>query len=241
MQIQAQKRFYFSFIIILALLVGVVSPALAATGPAIEVLEVIPGGLVKLRISNMPDNTDFAVRMGKSGTQGIAGGLVAHFNSGTVGTQEYWFEVHESVRKVALVDVRIDDGGGIAAWKTFNNAKALPPVTAPAATPVASSSSGGTVTQTGVLTVVNVQQGGWVKVMIVGLPANKEFTVRIGVAGTQAASGLGYVVAHFDTNSDTSRTSTFEIPFPLRAQAKLDLRVEATGSVHVVSFDNVDK
>ena len=240
MKIQALKRFYFSFIIILALLVGIVAPALAATGPVIEVVEVVPGGLVKLRISNMPDNADFAVRMGKSGTQGIAGGLVAHFNSGTVGTQEYWFEIHESVRKVALVDVRIDDGDGNVAWKTFNNAKALPPVTAPAATPVASS-GGGTVTQTGVLTVVNVQQGGWVKVMIIGLPANKEFTVRIGVAGTQAASGLGYVVAHFDTNSTNSRTSTFEIPFPLRAQTRLDLRVEATGSVHVVSFDNVDK
>jgi len=240
MKIQALKRFYFSFIIILALLVGIVAPALAATGPVIEVVEVVPGGLVKLRISNMPDNTDFAVRMGKSGTQGIAGGLVAHFNSGTVGTQEYWFEVHESVRKVALVDVRIDDGGGITAWKTFNNSKALPPVTAPAATPVASS-GGGTVSSGDVLTVVNVQKGGWVKVMILGLPANKEFTVRIGVAGTQAANGLGYVVAHFDTNSTNSRTSTFEIPFPLRAQARLDLRVEATGSAHVVSFDNVDK
>lgn len=241
MQIQALKRFYFSFIIILALLVGIVSPALAATGPVIEVLEVVPGGLVKLRISNMPDNADFAVRMGKSGTQGIAGGLVAHFDSGTVGTQEYWFEIHESVRKVALVDMRIDDGDGNVAWKTFNNSKALPPVTAPAATPVASTSTGGTTSTTGNLTVVNVQQGGWVKVMILDLPANKEFTVRIGMAGTQAANGFGYVIAHFDTNSTSSRTSTFEIPFPLRAQARLDLRVEATGSVHVISFDNVDK
>jgi hypothetical protein len=191
----------------------------------------------------MPDNTDFAVRMGKVGTQGIAGGLVAHFNSGGGATQEYWFEIHESVRKAALVDVRIDDGGGITAWKTFNNSKAQPPVTSPAATPVPVV-SGGTplITNTdGSLTLLNVQKGGWVKVSMFNLPVNKTFTVRIGMAGTQAANGLGYVVAHFDTSSTGAETGTFEIPFALRAQARLDFRVETTGFARVLSFDNVDK
>jgi hypothetical protein len=244
MKIQALKRFYFSFIIILALLVGIVSPALAATPPVIEVLEVVPGGLVKLRISNMPDNADFAVRMGPVGTQGIAGGLVAHFNSGSVGTGEYLFEIHESVRKAALVDVRIDAGNGNVAWKTFNNSKALPPVTAPATTPVPVASGGTTTTVTnadGTLILLNVQKGGWVKLSMINLPVNKTFTVRIGMAGTGAVNGLGYVVAHFDTTSTGAQTGTFEIPFALRAQARLDFRIETTGFSRMLSFDNVDK
>ena len=92
MKIQALRRFHVSFIVILALLIGVVSPALAATSPVIEVIGVIPGGFVTLKISNLPDNTEFSVRMGPVGTQGIAGGLVAHFNSGSGGQQEYVFE-----------------------------------------------------------------------------------------------------------------------------------------------------
>ena len=242
MKIQALKRFHFSFIIILALLVGIVSPALAATPPVIEVLEVVPGGLVKLSISNMPDNTDFAVRMGKVGTQGIAGGLVAHFNSGGGATQEYWFEIHESVRKAALVDVRIDDGGGNAPGKPSTTPRPSRPSRPPPRPPFRLLAEAPLITNTdGSLTLLNVQKGGWVKVSMFNLPVNKTFTVRIGMAGTQAANGLGYVVAHFDTSSTGAETGTFEIPFALRAQARLDFRVETTGCVRVLSFDNVDK
>ncbi len=154
------------------------------------------------------------------------------------------FQIHESVRKTALVDVRIDAGNGNVAWKTFNNSKTLIPVTAPVATSVPVASGGTTtyVTNTdGTLTLLNVQQGGWVKLSMINLPANKTFTVRIGMAGTGAANGLGYVVAHFDTSSTGAETGTFEIPFILRGQARLDFRVETTGFSRTLSFDNVDK
>ncbi len=243
MKLQAPRRFIISLAVIFILLVGAVSPAFAASQPVIEVTGVVPGGLVTVKISNLPGNTEFTVRMGPSGTQGIAGGLVAHFNTNGGGTQEYTFEVHESVRHTALVDIRIDDGAGTSAWRTFNNAKPFPAVAAtsapatPAATPapvVATSAQGD-------LVVLNVQQGGWVKVAMFNLPPGKTFTVRIGAAGTQAANGLGYVVAHFESSSAGQETGTFEIPFNLRAQARLDLRVETAGFARTVSFDNVDR
>ena len=142
-----------------------------------------------------------------------------------------------------MVDVRIDDGSGTSAWRTFNNATAVPPIAVTTATPVPAASGGAApVTNTdGSIALLNVQKGGWVKVSMFNLPVNKTFTVRIGMAGTGAANGLGYVVAHFDTTSTGSETGTFEIPFALRAQARLDFRVETSGFSRVLSFDNVDK
>ena len=246
---QTSKKLSISILITLALLIGMIAPAFAATRLTLTVIEVVPGGMIKLRVENMPGGTTFTVRMGPSGSQGVGGGLVAHFDSGSGGTQEYRFEVHESVRHNTFVDVRVDDLAGTYGFITFDNSKFYPAgTTTVTATPVPSSgstttSTGSTTTTTGSpnLKVVNSQKGGWVKVQFAGLPVNTEFTVRIGMAGTRAAGVYGYVVAHFTTDTSGTQIGTFEVPFPLRAQATLDFRAEATNFVYVITFANEDK
>lgn len=240
----ALRKASLSLTLALVLILILVAPALAATQLSLKVVEVIPGGLIKLQVANMPSNTEFTVRMGPAGSKGVGGNVVAHFDSGAGGTQEYWFEVHAVVRSLSFIDVRVE-GGTYFGYTTFNNSKALtsgggavsptpvPPSTGGPTTPSVSTSPN--------LQVVNSQQGGWVKVLFTGLPANKTFTVRIGMAGTRAANPLGYVVAHFDTDNLGSQAGTFEIPFPLRAQSRLDFSIETTGAFYFVSFDNVDK
>ena len=230
----------------MALLIGLIAPAFAANRLVITVVEVVPHGLVKLKVENLPGGTEFTVRMGKAGSEGIGGGLVAHFDSGSGGTQEYWFEIHEIVRDNTFVDVRIDDLAGTYGFLTFNNSVAYPAGSTTVATPTPAPATGGPTTPSGTtgspnLQVVNSQKGGWVRVQFVGLPINKEFTVRIGMVGTRAAGIYGYVVAHFTTDSTGTQTGTFEVPFSLRNQGTLDFRAEATGYVYVITFANVDK
>jgi len=246
---QTARRFSISVMVTLALLLGLIAPVFAASTLTLTVLEVVPGGLVKLMVENMPAGTEFTVTMGKSGSQGIGGGLIAHFDSGSGGTQEYLFEIHESVRDNTFVDVRVDDKAGSYGYITFDNSKAYPGGTTTTAPTPAPSTGGPTTTTTTTtstygstnLTVVNSQKGGWVKVQFVGLPVNKEFTVRIGMVGTRAAGIYGYVVAHFTTDASGGQIGTFEVPFPLRNQASLDFRAEASGYVYVLTFPNVDK
>jgi len=238
------KRMGISVFVALALLVALVAPVFAANRLTLTVVEVQPGGLLKLKVENMPSGT-YTVRMGKAGSQGIAGGLVAHFDSGG-GTQEFLFEIHESVRHNSFVDVRVDDGAGSFGYLTFDNTKFYPAGAATVTTPTPAPSTGTTTTKPstsagGNLVVVGSQKGGWVKVQFAGLPANKEFTVRIGMAGTRAAGVYGYVVAHFTTDASGTQTGTFEVPFPLRNQASLDFRAETSGYVYVLTFPNVDK
>lgn len=244
MKNQAIKRVSFSIFIALALIVGLVSPAFAATQLTVKVLEVVPGGLVRLEVSGMPSGTEFAVRMGASGSKGVGGWLIAHFNSGGGGTQQYWFEIHVNVRNNSFVDVRVE-GDGYFGFASFDNKKTTTgggTVVSP--TPVPPSTGGPTtppVTGSSKLQVVASQKGGWVKVAAIGLKANTTFTVRIGMAGTRAANGLGYVVAHFDTDGAGNAVGTYEVPFALRDQTTLDFRAEATGAVYVITFSNVDK
>jgi hypothetical protein len=243
---QTTKRVGLSVVITLALLALMAAPVFAVNTLKLTIVEVVPGGLVKVQVENLPSSTEFAVRMGKAGTQGIAGGLVAHFDSGSGGTQEYTFEVHESVRNTHLVDLRIDDNAGTAGYVTFDNSKAYPAGSSSSSgssetTTPATGGTSSTGTTNGNMVLMAAQQGGWVKMQFTGLPADTTFTVRIGMAGTQAANIYGYVVAHFTTTSSGEQIGTFEIPFPLRNQSNLDFRAEATGHVYVLTFENADQ
>jgi len=182
--------------------------------------------------------------MGPVGSQGI-GHLMAHFTTGAAGTYTYWFPILTDVRNAAQVDVRIDSGTGYVAWITFNNtatsavvATAVPtavPTVAP--TPVVG--TGGVVTTvTSSVRVVSVEQGGIVRVEVRNLPVNVVFTVTIGEAGSQGFGG--YVVAHLNSASTTGYVAiaTFEIPVPVRTETSLDLRMEGSGYVYVLTFSN---
>ncbi len=225
-----------------ALLMGVLTPAVAGAQPVITVIGNDPGGMVYVRVDNLPANTMFVVTMGPAGSGGI-GGLVAHFDTGPGGTRLFKFELHANIRLASTIDMRIDNGAGTYAVTTFENIK-LPrpstqPTTQPTTTPTVPATGGPVVSALTSLQLLNVQKGGWVKVAMVNFPAGKDYTARIG---TVATGGLnGSVVGGVHTGTGTASQALFEIPFLFRNEPSLVLRLENGVKSYVLTFANVDK
>jgi hypothetical protein len=182
--------------------------------PTITVVNVIPGGYVELSIQNLPGDDEFRVTMGPAGSMGIGGGLIAHFNTNEAGTYDLSFEIYAPVRDNAWVDVRIDDGEGVAAFARFRNqGAAAAPVVVSA---VAAAVGGGTVPAVsgvgaqpaGWMQVIHVVRSGYVVVQLSNIAEDQNFSVRMGPADT--------LVAHVSNGDETTITATFEMAAPVR-------------------------
>ena len=239
MDILKVKKLSLALALTAALLMGVLTPAVAGTQPVIAVIGNVPGGIVYVRIENLPANTTFVVTMGPAGSGGL-GGLVAHFDTGAAGTRFFMFELHANIRLASSIDMRIDNGAGIYAVTTFENINLPRPSTQPTTTtPTVPATSSPVVTTLTSLQLLNVQKGGWVKVALVNFPAGKDYTARIG---TVAMGGLdGSVVGGVYTGTGTVSQALFEIPFLFRNEASLVLRLEDGVKSYVLTFANVDK
>jgi hypothetical protein len=199
---------------------------------ALSVVDLVPGKRVRVQFSNLPANVEFAVRMGPGGSGAAGAPTVTHVSSPDGGPIVVWLEILSDLASSPRIDVRMDNAAGLSAVTTFDNipaaAQAAP--TATAAVFVANPS----------VTVLHVQKGGLVIAAVSGLPANTNYTITVGKAGTQGIGG--YMVAHLNTGgtAGSSLTGTFEIPVAYRNDATLDLRLEAAGAVYVVNFQNTD-
>jgi len=232
------KKLSLTLALTAALLMGFLTPAVAGTQPVIAVIGNVPGGMVYVRVDNLPANTMFVVTMGPAGSGGI-GGLVAHFDTGPGGTRLYKFELHANIRLASSIDMRIDNGAGTYAVATFENINLPRPSTQPTTTPTIPATGGLVVNVTTSLQLLNVQKGGWVKVAMVNFPADKDYTVRIG---TVATGGLnGSVVAGVHTGTGAVSQALFEIPFLFRNEPSLVLRLESGVKSYILTFANVDK
>lgn len=88
-----------------------------------------------------------------------------------------------------------------------------------------------------VITPVSVIPGGYVQVQISNLPANTDFTVLEGVAGTQGIGGS--VVAGFNSGSGGTELLSFEVVTALAQNANIDIRIDSgNGIVAWADFSN---
>jgi hypothetical protein len=201
--------------------------------PAVTVVDLQSGKRVRLQFANLPANVEFAVRLGASGAAAAGASAVAHITSPDGSPVVFWIEISPELASSSRIDVRIDSAAGLSATTSFDNlavALAAPTATATTTTFVANP----------VITVLHVQKGGIVIAAVSGLPANTNYSVTVGKAGTQGVDG--YVIAHLYSGSiaGVSLVGTYEIPASLRNEATLDLRLDAGGAVYVVSFKNID-
>ena len=130
------------------------------------------------------------------------GHVIAHFNY-VRRHHVYWFEVLSDINGDTTIDIRIDNGKGIAAFATVINTGTF---TAPSSTagtqckpnsfgtiPVVSfpvSGQPGVGTSTGQISILKVEQRGIVAVSLRGLPANTTFVVTINSAAPPASAVL---------------------------------------------------
>ena len=196
--------------------------------PVITAVNVVPGGFVELLMINLPDDDEFRVTMGPAGSMGIGGGLVAHFNTNDAGTYNLSFEIYAPVRNDTWIDVRIDNGDGIAAWTRFHNAAA-----ATTATTTTTSGTGGSTTTTtttttststtttsgGSMQVIHVVRSGYVQVQLSNIVNDQNFSVRMGSAET--------LVAHVGNGDATTIVATFEMAAPVRDSNSFTLHIQS--------------
>jgi hypothetical protein len=228
-------RLALSLVLFAALFSGVVTPAAAAGAMTVAVDGVQPGSMVRLVFTNFPAKSQFAIMMGPAGSAGAGGPVVAHLYSADGGTVGAWFEVLDELRSAARIDVRVDNGAGLTLVTSFDNTSSYTapsmPVPATPATVVGSVANRS-------MTVIHVQAGGLVIASVKNLPANTQFTVKVGVGGTGAFEGN--VVGHLDNGKIEGQDAIayFEIPPNLAAEKTLDLRLEAPGYLYLATFNN---
>lgn len=193
--------------------------------PTLAVVSVLSDSAVTVQAGNLPADTDFTVRMGESGTQGLGGSVAAGFNSGAGGMVVHTFDIPASLIGLPVIDIRIDALGGYYASTSFNN----PPGSSAAPVGVGGASS---------LFVNSVIGNSMLTFIANNLPANTVFTVRIGAAGSQGNGGN--VVANFETVDGGTFNHLVEIPTNLYGSEKLDLRIEAAGGYAIyTTFNNM--
>jgi hypothetical protein len=88
----------------------------------IRMVHVQKGGWVQVELRGMPSDEEMTVTIGKAGTQSIGGSVVAHLNTGTVGTWTFLFEIPITLSKEASLDVRIEGNKALYVL-TFDNAE----------------------------------------------------------------------------------------------------------------------
>jgi hypothetical protein len=196
----------------------------AANALTLSVVSVVQGGKVTVKVGNMPSGVTFAALMGPAGTQGWGGQVAAHFGSGAGGSRTVLLGIPVTLRSAATIDLLIQGPGGVFAWINFvNQSTASSPVGVGGASAI---------------TIVAVQQGGWVKATFNNMPANLTLTAVIAPAGTNGVGGQA--MAHIGTGAGGTSTHLLEIPVTLRSNAQLEIRLKAANYLVTTVFNNVN-
>jgi hypothetical protein len=89
--------------------------------PTIEILSVIRNKRVTIQTDNFPSNTNFVVTMGKYGTKGIGGIVVASTESGSGGTFNATYSIPHALRGQDQIAIRLQSASGYYSYNWFYN------------------------------------------------------------------------------------------------------------------------
>ncbi len=185
--------------------------------PTFSIVSVDEGTSVTIQTNNFPANKDFTVRIGKIGTKGIGGEVVATINSGDGGVFEETFDIPEDLASNSRLAIRMDAPGGFFAFNWFWNTASTTTTATPAPAFV------------GIPTfkISAVVKDDTVSITTNNFPVNKDFTVRMGKFGTAAVGGV--VVATFNSGTGGTFTATYDVPDSLKGQSRIAIRMDASG------------
>ena len=206
-------------------------PVTGYTGfPTFSIISVEKDKSVTIQTSNLHPNDTFTVTMGKFGTKGIGGVVVANTASGTGGTQTFTYNIPDSLKGQALIAIRMQSPtSGYFAYNWFVNS------TGAGATPVSTATPGATpIPATGgysgfpTFSIVSVDADTSVTIKASNLPPNDTFTVTMGAFGTKGIGGV--VVATTDSGSGGAQTFTYNIPSSLKGASRIAIRMQSSAS-----------
>lgn len=201
--------------------------------PTFNILSVVKDTSVTIQTTNLPPDQTFTVRMGKIGTRGIGGTVVATTDSGTGGSQKLTYTIPDALKGLAQIAIRMDSPAGYFAYNWFDNVSATigtPSPTSKTPTIATPSPTSKTITPafTGIPTfsILSVVQDTSVTIKTNNFPGGKTFTVRMGAFGTRAIGGV--VIGAQDSGSGGVFQATFNIPDSLKGSSRIAIRMDST-------------
>jgi hypothetical protein len=101
--------------------VGSLPAAGVGGASSLVVTSVIGKSMVSFVAYNLPGDTTFTVRIGKDGTQGMGGNVVAKFDVDVGGTFNNIVEIPSNLYSETKLVLRVEASGGYAIYTTFSN------------------------------------------------------------------------------------------------------------------------
>jgi hypothetical protein len=215
-----------------------------ANVPMFWIVEVVQNQSVTIQTANFPANQNFTVRMGEMGRLGIGGAEVATTHSGDGGVFRQTFTIPEHLHTNERIAIRMDGDLGAFAFNWFYNRdwREGDPTGIGAVQP------GTTVVQQEVIDpvaigpddqpadveaartiprfwIVQVVQNESVTIETANIPANQNFTVRMGAMGTMGAGGAEVATIH--SGEGGVFRETFSIPENLHTNERIAIRMDS--------------
>lgn len=196
--------------------------------PTFNIVSVVKDVSVTIQTSTFPADKLFTVRMGYGNTNGSGGVVVATTNSGAGGAFQETYLIPDILKGQDVIALRMDAPGGFYAYNYFRNdpnflspASAINPVPVPGSTAAATGYTG-----IPTFSISSVVANSKVTIKMHNFPANRDFTVRMGVFGTLAKGGE--VVGTTNSGEGGELEETYEIPASLRGVPQIAIRMDAS-------------
>ena len=202
------------------------SPTTATPTPAIPIPtfaieDVAKDSTVTIKTANFPANKTFTVRMGTYGTLGIGGVVVDTTNSGEGGIFTMTYSIPAELQGQNRIAIRLDaTSGGYFSYNWFwNNPTG-------ATAPPEFGTGGPIYTNIPTFTITTVVKDNTVTITTNNFPANRTFTVQMGMFGTRAVGGME--VGSTFSGTGGAFSATYSIPAELKGQNLIAIRLDST-------------
>jgi hypothetical protein len=195
--------------------------------PSFSIESVVKDESVTIKTNNLPPNDTFTVTMGKYGSKGIGGTIVASTDSGSGGAQTITYDIPDSLAGAYQIAIRLQSPtSGYYAYNWFyNNTASAPPTEQPAPTTTPAPPAAVVYPTFSIVAVVKDQS---VTISGQNFPANDTFTVLMGPYGSKGIGGTN--VGYTDTGSGGSLSATYTIPSSLAGSTKIAIRLQSSTS-----------
>jgi hypothetical protein len=240
-----KKKIY--ILAILLMVIGIFAsskPGIAMPAPAIPtitVISVVPDVSVIVRTANFPKNKTFTVTMGKIGTMGVGGVVVATTESGNGGSFQATYNIPITLKGQALIAIRLQaTTGKYYAYNWFANSNkplstsgitfATGGVTAVGGTPISLTPVASSYHGYPYFGITGVVQDSKVSVSGANFPLNKTFNVMMGPYGSYGYGGTQ--VATLSTGSSPVFNASYDIPAGVKGLDRIAIRLQSTDNAY---------
>jgi len=198
---------------------------------------VVPDESVSVRTGNFPQGTNFDVYMGKHGTNGVNGFLVARTHSGDGGSFGVVYTIPPELYGQSIIDLLMvgeDDAGSVSVAFYNKSGGGAAPSVGSGSSSTGGSGSGSYVSYVPTFAIVTVKPGESVTIRTNNFPPAQAFTVRMGPYGTYGINGE--IVGTTDSGTGGSFEATYSIPASLQSADAIAIRMDSAQGYYAYNW-----